>query len=115
MRYAQATRQLGRYRERIAALRRKMRGVQKRIEPQPVDDYTFSTVKGPTRLSRLFGAKRDLVVIHNMGAGCPYCTLWADGYSGLYDHIASRAAFVIASPDPPEIQRRFARSRRRPF
>jgi predicted dithiol-disulfide oxidoreductase (DUF899 family) len=111
MRYAQGTRQLGRYRQRIAALRRKMRGVQKRIEPQPVADYAFSTAKGTTRLSQLFGAKRDLFVILNMGAGCPYCTLWADGYNGLYDHIASRAAFVIASPDPPAVQRRFARSR----
>ncbi len=111
MKYAQGIRQLGRYRQRIVALRKKMRDVQRRIEPEPVDDYTFSTPKGPKRLSQLFGGKNDLFVIHNMGSGCPYCTLWADGYNGLYDHITSRAAFVVASPDPPAVQRRFARGR----
>lgn len=111
MKYMQGTRQLGRYRQRIAALRKKMRNVQKRIEPQPVTDYTFATVQGPKRLSQLFASMKDLFVIHNMGSGCPYCTLWADGYNGLYDHLTSRAAFVIASPDPPEVQKRFARSR----
>jgi predicted dithiol-disulfide oxidoreductase (DUF899 family) len=50
-------------------------------------------------------------VVHNMGASCPYCTLWADAYNGLYRHIRSRAAFVVASPDPPAVQQRFARGR----
>ncbi len=85
--------------------------MQQRIEPQPVADYVFSTIRGTKRLSELFGSKRDLFVIHNMGASCPYCTLWADGYNGLYQHLASRAALVVASPDPPAVQRRFARSR----
>jgi len=94
MKYSEGTRRLGAFRQRIAALRNRMRRVQKRTEPQPVDDYVFSTVQGTIRLSRL-----------------PYCTLWADGYNGLYEHIASRAAFVISSPDPPTVQRRFARGR----
>lgn len=111
MKYAEGTRRLGAYRKRIAALRNRMRRVQERTEPQPVDDYAFSTVRGTTRLSQLFGSRKDLFVIHNMGSSCPYCTLWADGYNGLYEHIASRAAFVISSPDPPDVQRAFARSR----
>ena len=111
MKYAQGTRQLERYRQGIARLRLKMRGVQKRLEPEPVADYTFSTVDGPRRLSQLFGSMKDLFVIHNMGSGCPYCTLWADGYNGIYDHVTSRAAFVIASPDSPAVQQRFAESR----
>jgi predicted dithiol-disulfide oxidoreductase (DUF899 family) len=48
---------------------------------------------------------------HSMGSSCPYCTLWADGYNGLYPHVKNRAAFVVASPDPPAAQQRFARSR----
>ena len=108
MKYAPGVRQLGRYRLRIAALRKKMRDVQHRIEPEPVDDYTFSTARGPKRLSELFGAKRDLFVIHNMGSSCPYCTLWADGYNGLYAHLVTRGAFVVTSPDPPAVQQRFA-------
>lgn len=111
MKYSEGTRRLGEYRRRIVALREKMRRVQKGLEPQPVEDYTFASVRGEVRLSQLFGVKKELFVIHNMGSSCPYCTLWADGYNGLYEHLASRAAFVIASPDPPDIQRRFARSR----
>jgi predicted dithiol-disulfide oxidoreductase (DUF899 family) len=111
MKYAQGTRQLERHRQGIARLRLKMRSVQKRIEPEPVADYTFATAAGPRRLSELFGSMKDLFVIHNMGSGCPYCTLWADGYNGIYDHLTSRAAFVIASPDSPAVQHRFARSR----
>ena len=99
------------YREQIADLRRKMRDVQAAVEPEPVEDYELATVEGPARLSDLFRDKRDLIVILNMGSSCPYCTLWADGYNGLYPHIADRAAFVVTSPDPPEVQQRFAGGR----
>jgi predicted dithiol-disulfide oxidoreductase (DUF899 family) len=112
MKYNEGAARLTAYRTRIAALRTKMRSVQRRVEPQPVADYTFSTGRGTVRLSQLFRSHRDLFVVHNMGSGCPYCTLWADGYNGLYEHLASRAAFVVSSPDPPPVQRRFARSRR---
>lgn len=111
MRYREGSRRLVAYRKRIGSIRKRMRDVQQRIEPQPVDDYTFASAKGPVRLSQLFGGKRDLIVIHNMGSGCPYCTLWADGYNGLYAHLATRGAFVVTSPDPPAVQQRFARSR----
>jgi len=112
MKYREGTRRLAAYRQRIAALRDKMRAVQRRIEPEVVEDYTFATARGPKRLSQLFGEKRDLFVIHNMGSSCPYCTLWADGYNGLYPHLHTRASFVVSSPDPPAVQQRFARSRR---
>ena len=111
MKYLEATRRLSAYRKRIAAIRTRMREVHRGVEPQPVEDYAFSTARGPRRLSELFGSKRDLFIIHNMGSGCPYCTLWADGFSGLYPHLADRAAFVVSSPDPPAMQQRFARRR----
>lgn len=76
-----------------------------------VRDYVFGTTRGPVKLSELFGAKRDLFVIHNMGQGCNSCTMWADGFNGLYPHIADRAAFVMASPEAPEVQAAFAASR----
>ena len=79
MKYRQGSRRLEAYRKRIATLRKRMLDIQRRIEPQPVDDYTFASTKGPVRLSQLFGGKRDLIVIHNMGTHCPNCTLWADG------------------------------------
>ena len=52
-----------------------------------------------------------LFVIHNMGTCCPSCTLWADGFNGVYLHLRNRAAFVLSSPDPPERQRKFAAER----
>jgi predicted dithiol-disulfide oxidoreductase (DUF899 family) len=50
-------------------------------------------------------------VIHNMGSSCAYCTLWADGFNGIYDHIASRATFVVSSAERPDVQQKFAASR----
>lgn len=78
----------------------------------PVDDFTLTGPDGlPVNLSSLFGDRTDLIVVHNMGRRCSYCTLWADGYNGLYPHLADRTAFVVVSPDPPEVQREFATGR----
>jgi predicted dithiol-disulfide oxidoreductase (DUF899 family) len=102
---------LAEHRRRIADLRREMRALRAAMEPEEVPDYELATPQGPVRLSGLFGAKRDLIVIHNMGTSCPNCTLWADGYNGIYDHLVQRAAFVVSSPDPPDVQRAFAQAR----
>jgi predicted dithiol-disulfide oxidoreductase (DUF899 family) len=99
---------LAAYRGQIADIRRKMREIQAAAEPVAMSDYTFSTLEGPKPLSDLFGAKDDLIVIHNMGTSCVNCTLWADGFNGVYEHLANRAAFVVSSPDAPDVQRRFA-------
>jgi predicted dithiol-disulfide oxidoreductase (DUF899 family) len=37
--------------------------------------------------------------------------MWADGFNGVYDHLASRAAFVLSSPNTPAVQRDFAAGR----
>jgi predicted dithiol-disulfide oxidoreductase (DUF899 family) len=111
MNYADSATKLRDYRRQIADLREKMRAAQAEAEPQEVQDYVLATAEGPVRLSELFGRRDDLIAIHNMGASCAYCTLWADGFNGLYPHLADRAAFVVASPDPPEAQRKFAASR----
>jgi predicted dithiol-disulfide oxidoreductase (DUF899 family) len=81
------------------------------VQPQEVKDYEFTTVDGPVRVSELFGNHEDLIVIHNMGVSCSYCTLWADGYNGIHPHVITRAAFVVTSPDHPTVQRKFAESR----
>ena len=111
MSYRDTAENLAALRGQIAELRRKMRDAQASVEPEPVQDYQFATSKGAVRLSQLFGSKRDLFVIHNMGRSCPQCTLWADGFNGIYPHIADRAAFVVASPDPPDVQQSFATGR----
>jgi predicted dithiol-disulfide oxidoreductase (DUF899 family) len=103
--------QLAAYRDEIAALREKMRGVQASIEPEEVVDYEFATLDGKVRLSSLFGDKDTLLVIHNMGTGCASCTMWADGFNGVFEHLRDRAAFVVSSPDRPERQQSFAAGR----
>jgi len=111
MNYDAGTKRMAAYREEISAIRKKMRTTMTEIEPQEVEDYTFQTLKGPVRLSELFGDKDDLIVVHNMGTSCPACTMWADGYNGVHAHIANRTAFVLSSPDAPDVQKKFAESR----
>jgi predicted dithiol-disulfide oxidoreductase (DUF899 family) len=103
----------------IEELERELLGLKERIVKakrslprQRVEDYTFSAPGGTeVRLSELFGGKDDLILVHNMGTGCPYCTMWADGFTGVLAHLMDRAAFVVVSPDPPEVQKRFAAGR----
>jgi predicted dithiol-disulfide oxidoreductase (DUF899 family) len=111
MSYAQTMAALNAKREKIAALQGQMRTLQAKVEPEAVADYVLAGWDGPVRLSELFGAKCDLIVIHNMGTGCPACTMWADGFNGVYDHLASRAGFVVASPNPVDVQKKFAAGR----
>ncbi len=111
MSYRETSEKLAEYRRQITEIRRKMRDVQAAVDPEEVRDYVFATSNGEVRLSELFGDKDDLIVIHNMGAACPYCTLWADGYNGIYRHLVSRAAFVVSSPDSPAAQKALATSR----
>src|SRR5262249_15880556 len=111
MQYAEASAKLAQYRHQIADLRNKIRDIQHSIEPAEVVDYEFAATEGKVHLSELFGDKEYLFVIHNMGAGCRYCTLWADGFDGILPHIENRAAFVVASPDEPAAQQKFKAAR----
>ncbi len=76
-----------------------------------VDNYVFSTLDGEVSLLELFGDKDRLLVIHNMGQGCRYCTLWADGFNGFLPHLETVMSVVLVSKDTPSVQRRFANSR----
>lgn len=111
MTYAETMIALNAKRAEIAAIQREMRKLQAGVEPQRVDDQAFDGWRGLVKLSELFGDKRDLILIHNMGVGCTSCTMWADGFNGVYDHLASRAAFAVVSPDPIETQRKAAAER----
>ena len=111
MNYADGRARITEYRQQIASIRQQMRETQQAVEPQEVADYELRTLEGPVRLSQLFGDRDDLIIIHNMGTSCPSCTMWADGYNGVHHHVASRAAFAVTSPDTPETQREFAKSR----
>lgn len=76
-----------------------------------VKNYTFATLDGDVSLLDLFGENDRLLVIHNMGQGCRYCTLWGDGFNGFLPHLESAMSVVLVSRDAPELQRNFASSR----
>lgn len=111
MKYTDVNGKLADYRRQIATIREKMRDTLATVEPQEVKDYEFATVDGLVRLSELFGNHEDLILIHNMGSSCSYCTLWADGYNGIHQHVVTRTAFAVSSPDRPDVQKKVAQSR----
>ncbi len=88
----------------------------KQVYRFPMQDYCVKSRTGnPIRLSDLFGKHDELILVHNMGKFCPWCTLWADGFNGIIHHLEERAAFVVSTPDEPDVMRKFARSRRWAF
>jgi predicted dithiol-disulfide oxidoreductase (DUF899 family) len=92
-------------RNEIVALRQQM-------PLEEVGDYTLKDHSGhDVKLSSLFDERNELMVIHNMGKRCVYCTLWADGLNGFYLPLTDRAPWVVVSPDEPKIQKEFAESR----
>ncbi len=95
----------------IGELIAELNALRKSSPGTPVPNYTFATLTGQVTLLELFGGKDNLLAIHNMGQGCRYCTLWADGLNGLLAHLESALSVVLLSKDPPEVQRRFANAR----
>jgi len=96
----------------IEALKRKKAEMIQTLTREDVIDYEFPRAEGGTaRLSELFGRHDDLLLIHNMGGFCSYCTLWADGFEGLRPHLESRAAFAMVSNDDAADAASFAKSR----
>ena len=95
----------------IAELTAKLNAARRAASGREVPDYSFRTLDGEARLSELFAGRDRLLAIHNMGQGCRYCTLWADGINGFLPHLESAMAVVLVSKDDPETQRRFANSR----
>jgi len=85
--------------------------LKRRLPPEEVKNYPLAGPEGRVRLSELFRGKRDLIVIHNMGRACRYCTMWADGFNGLLHHFSDRAGFAVVSPDAVGAQQKFARNR----
>ena len=95
----------------ICELTAKLNQLRSQNETTEIKNYAFETLNGATTLLDLFGTQETLLVIHNMGQGCRYCTLWADGLNGFVPHLESTMALVLVSKDAPELQRRFANSR----
>ncbi|MDH3892480.1 MAG: DUF899 family protein [candidate division Zixibacteria bacterium] len=92
--------------------KKKLAEMRRNAPNEEVSDYTFTSHDGSEiKLSDMFGTHQDLILIHNMGRGCAYCTLWADGFIGFTEHLENRAGFVVISKDEYTIQRNFHKSR----
>jgi len=97
--------------QQIFELTTKLNELRKSNVGDEVRNYAFATLNGETNLMELFGSNNELLLIHNMGQGCSYWTLWADGFNGFLKHRESVMSVVLVSKDPPELQRQFANSR----
>lgn len=96
----------------LQTARDKVTALRKKLDNKIVPDYTLKDPDGhPVNLYSLFGTKDDLIIIHNMGKSCPYCTLWADGLIGFKKHLENRAGFALVSHDRPFVLREFAAGR----
>jgi predicted dithiol-disulfide oxidoreductase (DUF899 family) len=103
--------QISNLEDEILKKKEELSALRKTMPSQEVSDYVFKTAKGESKLSELFGAHDELIIIHNMGKGCNYCTLWADGFNGIVDHLENRAGLALVSPDDTETQKALAESR----
>lgn len=96
----------------IEQKRRHILELRAKLAPEPLIDYVLKGHNGAdVALSSLFDERDELLVVHNMGKRCVYCTLWADGFNGLALPLNDRVPFVVVSPDAPEVQKEFAESR----
>ncbi len=95
----------------IFELTMKLHELRRKNDAAEVPNYGFETQNGQTTLLDLFGDQDTLMLIHNMGQGCRWCTVWADGFNGFLPHLESALSVVLVSKDAPDVQRRFANAR----
>jgi len=68
--------------------------------------YVFQGPDGPLSLTDLFNGRSQLVVYHFMfnpdaTAGCPHCSLRADGFAGIGIHLLHRDTSLVAISRAP--------------
>src|SRR6188508_1876436 len=98
--------------KKIEEMRKKRIELNSKLAEMDVKDYILKDREGKdVKLSEMFGDNEHLILVHNMGKGCSYCTMWADGFKDTYKEIEKKVPFVLVSPDKPEVQKKFAESR----
>jgi predicted dithiol-disulfide oxidoreductase (DUF899 family) len=79
---------------------------------EEIKEYTFKNKQGEeVSLDSLFEEGDELLVIHNMGKKCAYCTMWADGFRGYSEMLSDRMPWVLTTPDDFETMKEFLVSR----
>jgi predicted dithiol-disulfide oxidoreductase (DUF899 family) len=69
-------------------------------------DYRFDTDAGEASLADLFAGRSQLLVYHFMfgpdySAGCPSCSMIADGFNGFHVHLANHDVSLMAVSRAP--------------
>ncbi|HTZ81295.1 MAG TPA: DUF899 domain-containing protein [Stellaceae bacterium] len=69
-------------------------------------DYRFATEEGSASLRDLFRGRSQLLVYHFMfgpdwSAGCPSCSMIADGFNGFTEHLANHDVMLWAVSRAP--------------
>jgi predicted dithiol-disulfide oxidoreductase (DUF899 family) len=69
-------------------------------------EYRFDTKEGPASLADLFRGRSQLLVYHFMfgpdfKAGCPSCSMIADGFNGITTHLAHHDVMLWAVSRAP--------------
>jgi len=95
-----AEKQLTRQSDELAQRRQALPWV--RIEK----DYRFDTGGGAASLGDLFAGRSQLLIYHFMfgpdyKAGCPSCSMIADGFNGFADHLANHDVMLWAVSRAP--------------
>src|SRR5215475_11166868 len=95
-----AEKDLTRRSDEVARLRQQLPWV--RIEKT----YKFDTERGGKTLMELFGGRSQLLVYHFMfgpdyNAGCPSCSMIADGFDGFAVHLANHDVTLLAVSRAP--------------
>ena len=99
-------------RKEIQEKRKEIIALQKELPLEEVKDYTLKDKEGNSvLLSELFGDSDELLVIHNMGKECVYCTMWADGFRAYAEMITDRMPWVLTSPNEPSVLKSFSEER----
>lgn len=113
---AELQKQIVELEKEIMEKKKELTALRKAVPDKKIPNYEFVRSNGKeVSLLELFGEKDELIVIHNMGKGCFYCTMWADGFNGVYHHLRDKASFVVSSPDAPSVQDDLAASRKWQF
>ncbi len=96
----------------IAEKRKEILALRKQVPLEIINDYTFKDKDGKeVTLSSLFDERDELMVVHNMGKECSYCTMWADGLRGYSEIISDRMPWVLVSPNEFAVMEAFAAPR----
>ena len=107
-----ATDQIAALEKEIETKKKELIEARRSLPAVAVENYELKNPDGSSvRLSELFGSYDEMILIHNMGTGCSYCTIWADGLNAFWPYFKTKCAFILTSPDPVAKMAQFASSR----